>query len=219
MVIGLYDKKLSNQDKVLDLPGFEGAGNIIHDISKYHNNGIITGPTWTQLPSGQWYLDFDGDDDEIDCGNNAILDFTSESFTVEFWAKFTSAPGDNGYVLNRGTYQVNGWYIWFFNASNQLQFYTNWAGSGVAATSMAMEFDVWLHLRVVRAGTSVTWYKNEVDVTIDAGSHTDPVSVNTPLKIGAIPNDDYKGGLALIRIYDVATQSGHYYQEKDLFGV
>jgi len=63
MAIKLFDKVARNQGLVLYLPFMEGTGSSVHDLSKYHNNGTITGATWTQLPSGIWVLSFDGVDD------------------------------------------------------------------------------------------------------------------------------------------------------------
>jgi len=159
----------------------------------------VTGALWR--PSGRY---FDGIDDEIDCGDNSILDFTSGDFSVEFWIKQTSSPADNAYVINRGNYNLSGWYIWFWNAGDEMQFYTNQDTPGVQSTTMDMTFDTWLHLALVRSGAVATWYQNTVDVTKNHGTHIDPTSVSQALKIGAFPSDDFKGTIGEVSIYNRA---------------
>jgi len=73
MAIKLFDKVARNQGLVLYLPFMEGTGSSVHDLSKYHNNGTITGATWTQLPSGIWVLSFDGVDDYVEVPNHNAL--------------------------------------------------------------------------------------------------------------------------------------------------
>jgi len=86
----------------LDLPGLPGGGNKIYDRSPYGNISAITGATWKRLPSGLWYLDFDGTDDYVDCGNFTPAGDADKQLTVLYWWKgatggsYTIAQQDRG---------------------------------------------------------------------------------------------------------------------------
>lgn len=85
-------------NSVLYLPMYPPNVSPTLDYSGHGNDGTITGATWGQLPSGLWYLSFDGDDDKIDCGNG-ILTSNNESFTALAWAYHTS--DDNEGVIGK----------------------------------------------------------------------------------------------------------------------
>jgi len=71
---------------VLWLPGQDDAYSAtIRDRSGKGNHGTITGALWKRLPSGLWYLDFDGTDDNVNCGSAASLDFGAASFLAMGW--------------------------------------------------------------------------------------------------------------------------------------
>lgn len=69
---------------VLYLPGMPGAGTSIYDRSPYGNKGTITGAAWTRTVGGLWCLNFDGVDDQVNCGAGNSLDLTN-SFTLSCW--------------------------------------------------------------------------------------------------------------------------------------
>jgi hypothetical protein len=75
-----------NANCVLYMPGLPGAGSYIYDRSIYGNHGTIIGATWTRLPSGLWYPDFDGTDDKITIADAASLHFGG-NITVKVWIK------------------------------------------------------------------------------------------------------------------------------------
>lgn len=56
------------------------------DESRYHNNGTITGATWTSAGRINSALQFNGIDDHVDCGNSSALDIT-DNITIELWMK------------------------------------------------------------------------------------------------------------------------------------
>ncbi len=71
---------------VLHLSGLPGGGNKIYDRSPYGNIGTITGAVWKRLPSGLWYLDYDGSDDKVVIANESNFDFT-DTITIIMWVK------------------------------------------------------------------------------------------------------------------------------------
>jgi len=98
VAIKSYDKIGLNSGVVLDLPGFEGAGSILYDLSRDHNNGIIYGATWTQLASGLWVLGYDGDD-YVDIGETFQATFR-DSCTLSIWVKPTDGqPAASQFIM------------------------------------------------------------------------------------------------------------------------
>ena len=84
--------------KVLDLavPIYEPNHYFIFDKSKFGLHGTITGAIWRQLPTGLWYLTFDGDD-KI---KRTIANFRSgdSSGTITTWFKADS--GQSGALFS-----------------------------------------------------------------------------------------------------------------------
>ncbi len=80
-----------------DLVGYwkfdEGSGDIVVDLSGYGNDGTINGATWTTGKFGP-ALNFDGVDDDVDCGNDESLNITGE-ITIALWMK-PSVAGEGG---------------------------------------------------------------------------------------------------------------------------
>jgi hypothetical protein len=56
------------------------------DESGYHNNGTISGATWTSAGRNNSALQFDGKDDYVDCENSSTLDIAG-NITIELWMK------------------------------------------------------------------------------------------------------------------------------------
>ena len=50
------------KQSVLCFPGIHGGGPTVFDYSPQQNHGTIYGAIWKRLPTGLWYLDYDGDD-------------------------------------------------------------------------------------------------------------------------------------------------------------
>ena len=88
---------------VLYLPGLPGGGNKLYDRSPYANVGTITGATWKRLPSGLWYLDFDGTDDYLDVGQDSSL-MPTTSLTIELWLNPDTIVGSHRLLVCRHSY-------------------------------------------------------------------------------------------------------------------
>lgn len=68
----------------------EGKGNVVKDISKYKNDGMIIGGNWTDGKSGK-AIRFNKSTDRIEVVNTGTFDFGQEiNFTIEFWLKVGS---------------------------------------------------------------------------------------------------------------------------------
>ena len=87
----------------------EGSGTVAHDSSENGNNGEIHGATFAAGVSGSG-LEFDGENDYVDLGNDASLYATS--MTLVEWFKFTVSPTDywmtiNDYNASNGDWGMN----------------------------------------------------------------------------------------------------------------
>ncbi len=122
----------------------EGAGNVALDSSGNGNNGTIQGnPQWVTGQIGS-ALDFDGDGDFVDCGNDAIFDVTEE-LTIAVWVNLRSIPGDWRAIIAKGD---DAWRLATNGAAQTMDF--AWTGSSrnymnVASTT-ALSFNEWYHV-------------------------------------------------------------------------
>ena len=211
---------------VLYLPGLPGGGSKIHDRSPYGNVGTITGATWKILPSGLYYLDFDGSDDYVNCGNSPGMNFTSEDFTFKCWIK-PGSPLQDGTIVTRGYWQTDGWWV-RFRSLGSVQMCT--FQSGVNQSTLSPDGDLsagnWYNIVVTRSGSSVRSYINTERRQHLNGSHIDPASSTRTLKLGCrdnIASPWFYGAIALVGIYNRAWSpfevQNNFHREKDLFGV
>ena len=208
-------------DSVLYLPGLEGGGAVTKDYSGYANDGTIIGATWVRLPSGLWTLNFDGLDDNVNCGNASSFDFSTGGFSIEFWADLTSMGADDFFCIKIQDGD-NRWYCQ--KGQDLLRFYgRDTAGSWnvIYGTTNITALSGWHHcVLVVTKTTNSGWYLDgvfETARTATSGSYD-----NTgDFKLG-YTSSSMTGGLALIRVYNVALAStipkAHYSEELHLFG-
>lgn len=59
----------------------EGSGEVAHDQSGNKNDGKIYGAAYVKRGEG-YALEFDGEDDYVDCGNNESLNFLTGDFSI-----------------------------------------------------------------------------------------------------------------------------------------
>ena len=210
------------QNCVLDLPGLHDD---VVDRSGNGNNGVIYGATWRRLKNSLWYLDFDGTDDQVDCGNNNVLNFTSQNFTVKFWIKFNSLATEQ-YLFCRGSYNTDGWFIRHHNTVGLI---IDTAQSGASQESyqnaVTLSAGIWYHIAFVRNGASCSIYSNGSALSIVAGTHINPASSAQTLKIGtsASSSSFFGGSICLESIlsttWSTSEIQSNYNQEWHLFRV
>lgn len=172
----------------LALPMDEGTGTTTFDKSGNSNNGTITGATWVDGKFGK-ALSFDGLDDYVDCGNNSILNFTSQNFTITFWIKNKEgADFLSRSVIERSSgNQVNGYTVMYDGpATGAMHLLLHTAGSYtyVRSTNRPAK-DVWEHWVATRNGIKGRLYRNGVEEVLTwDDSLVDAVSSEAPLIIG-----------------------------------
>ena len=123
MVISLFDKKSINADLALHSPLHNSllvSDGKAPDLSRYYNNGTITGTTW-----GIQGRIFDGDD-KIDCGTGASLNLTT-AISVGGWFKPTTLTGDTRTLLRKGTESGYADFAWWLalQATGEAIFFTS----------------------------------------------------------------------------------------------
>lgn len=230
----------------LDLPGLPGGGNKIYDRSPYGNIGAITGATWKRLPSGLWYLDFDGTDDYVDCGNFTPAGDADKQLTVLYWWKGATGGAQIICQRDRGENQRS-----FYVGATTIKFAVNIVDDGEGATGHTKFYSndvdytdsIWRQfgftfdgnladtseasrrLRMFLNGARIA----ESSLTLAADDDITTVfDSNAQVLIAAAENNGVKdnfaeGSVALLRIYNRALSAleiqDHYQQEKHLFGV
>lgn len=90
----------------------EPPATVLEDESRFGNDGTFEGdgqPNWVRNKYGLWVLDFDGDNDIVNCGNDPSLQFSCGSMTIEFWIAVIGAGYDENFI---GKYDGGGvgWY-------------------------------------------------------------------------------------------------------------
>ncbi|MCG8375045.1 MAG: LamG domain-containing protein, partial [Chlorobiales bacterium] len=88
----------------------DGEGTVAKDSSGNGNDGTLAGdPTWVEGTLGG-ALDFDGNGDHVDCGNDAIFEL-ADGFSLAVWINWRQrsggwqavvSKGDNSWRLARG---------------------------------------------------------------------------------------------------------------------
>jgi len=135
-------------------------------------------------------LDFDGVDDQIDCGNDTSLQITGDNITLEVIIKFksfktnpfeggiivkeSSDTGDNGYMLRVGS---NG--IINFNLGNG-----SWNELNTPQATVSL--DTWYHITATYDGTTQIIYLNGTEVASQA-LDIDIANATTNLILGDWP--------------------------------
>jgi len=225
-------KFVPGADCVLYLPGQDDAYSAtVRDRSGNGNNGTITGPTWTRLPSGLWVLDFDGSDDKVvSTSYFGDVNFKTTAFSVEWWANSTGGTYD-GIFLLKPTTATN--FAFELNYTSTTILGTTFIRADDDATGRvilkvgSLTFGSWQHYLITYDGTgtpdntTLLMYLNGDALTKSASTGSSVVSgqPNNSITFGKYGVDSaFVGSMALFRVYN-SVVSGHYQQERNLFGV
>jgi len=237
MSVQLFEKLPWNKNLVLCSPDLEGTGTLVRDTSKSHINCVLSGvaiPTWVQLASGKWVLNFDGTWAYLQCpaADSVALNFTSEDWTMMAWTKGDAGAASADMIMCQGAFNAKGWEFYVFWDTLSVSLRTNQAAAhtGIQTAEGLLVKDVWQLLGVTRHGASGQFYINGLPVTtILNGGLTDPVS-SAGTKIlyvgcqdGAVGNF-WKGYMGKRRIYSGkaltdAEMMLHFIQSKGDYGL
>jgi len=206
-----------------DLDECEGA--TVHDMSGNGNTGSIsigasgsqttvgscgvgnTAAAWSNGASGKYNasLNFDGTDDDIDCGNDNNLHFTSSDFTLSAWVKFNA----DGYIINkRRASATSAYYLIISNSGIKAGI-----GDGITFVSVpdnptTLSSSTWYHLVATfdRDGNLTTYVNGKLDGTPESISSVGNLPTDYNLGIGNMLGNDYHfdGQIDDVRIYNYA---------------
>ena len=85
--------------------GSRRQGSVLEDLSKKKQPCVNHGATWGNTPLGHSVLNFDGDSDYINCGNDPSLNIT-DAITIEAWVNLATTPNAyNKFVTKASDYE------------------------------------------------------------------------------------------------------------------
>jgi len=176
----------------------EETGDIINDIVG-NNDGTINGkPTWVDGIIGGG-LEFNGNNNYIDCGADVSLDIT-DTLTITAWVAIATFGNWDGVVtkgVNSGPYAMQLW------GDGALRFSPNWGspagfkGAGSFNTNTKMVAGEWNHAAITYDGAKARFYINgipdtlEVDQAFTFGTNTDSLILGCDFPGG----DEYFDGV------------------------
>lgn len=158
----LFDPNFAYVELLLHGNGADGStsfvDNSVNNLTPTANGNVQIDTAIYKFPTGS--IQFDGNGDYLNYGNQSVLDLGSGNFTIEFWlyknanAQYMTVCGDF-LVGSTNTFQilfdVNGSKIaWFNGASNSFT---------LTATN-TMSNTTWTHIAFVRSGTTLTLYQD-----------------------------------------------------------
>jgi hypothetical protein len=180
----------------------EGTGSITLDETAYWNDGTLYGdPVWIDGRIGG-ALDFDGEDDYVECGDNDILNIT-EQITMAAWIN-TRTAGNNQHqhYLGKG----NNSYCIKHNSWNNLEVVIYIGGWKVTTYGVDDSFNnEWHHIVGIYDGSQIKLY---VDGELLATTNqTGSINVNAdPVMLGTRDGTRWyhTGGIDDARLYNRA---------------
>jgi len=141
----------------------EGSGNAVYDSGTSGNDGTFEGdPQWMAGYYGG-ALEFDGTDDNIDCGNDDSLNITDE-ITLSAWINVAQRPAvDDWYTI---AWKENAYSMYLYGADNTVTTLAAdfWLDTGRADIWDGPDIDIppndWAHIAVTFNGTDFEFYVN-----------------------------------------------------------
>jgi hypothetical protein len=147
---------------------------------------------------------FDGTGDYLTVANNGNFDFGSGDFTVECWAYFNDSADNDGILGVWGTGKQS--WILYREGGNYQFFYSGPSGSPLVS-SVGVTVGTWVHLAVVRSGSTLTFYHNGVSTgTKNVG--TTAFTSNSTQNLGIAVNLDGTGNFINGYLSDIRIVKG-----------
>ena len=193
-------------DLVAHWPLDDGSGTVAADVTGNGSDGTLNGdPQWVAGKIGG-ALEFDGDD-YVDCGNQDILNFGTNDWTITAWIRTTQPDPDRGTIFANGSDNSGG--IRFTLATheanpNHITLTTDDNSTKTQALGATVVNDgEWYHIAGMRQGTTISVYVNGV---LD-GTNTVPAGIDfsgssqAHAYLGAIDGNSDPATVALEKIY------------------
>jgi len=173
-------KSLSDYDGLVGYWKFEDD---VLDSSGQGNNGTNYGATFVDGKVGR-ALSFDGDDDNINCGNDPSLNIT-DAITVEAWV-YTDVAQKGKFLVEKGT-STYLWGLYLTGNSTSLHMYIRNSIGDVHTAGYDSDFiGKWVHVMGTFDGQYIKLYVNgELKNTYDWGSSQTIASNSESVIVGA----------------------------------
>lgn len=208
------DKDTLGHGLLLSLPFSEGVGTAtVKDIARpHHLVSQANSPAWTQLPSGQPVMSFNGVNEYLSAtgASTADLDFVAGDFSIAMWAYIEDMSSA---MILAGRYEldVSGWELYTFNYYLNLRISTGGADPSVSCYGKTYNPDTWMLLGLSRAGAYPRFWRDgrEMEATYETGGIPNPTTSAQDLVIGVrySKNANYLNGkLGGLRIWNRALE-------------
>lgn len=192
-------------DPVLSLSFDEGTGPIARDGSVFHNDGTITGASWTNDGRFGKALSFDGSDDQVVVTDAKSLDLDGD-LTVSAWVKPASLRSYMTVLIKeRPTASDYAYALYATNGGTQYRPNAWVEATGLYAPN-PIATGAWQHLAMVYDSGKFTIYVNGVESGTQTGV-APPLDSAGNLRIGGntIWNNEFFHGLIdEVRVYNRA---------------
>ncbi len=138
-------------------PITEGAGTVVSNTVAGGASGQLHGVTWVNDAERGVVLSFDGASSYAEAGTIPAMGLATGDFTWSFWCRLRSAPNQNAVILgNRSGGGSGALQFIKFTPSNFEYYHDGNAGF----ISHSVPVGSWVHLAVVKNGSSLAYYEN-----------------------------------------------------------
>jgi len=129
----------------------ELTGLRIYDLAKDNHGNLLNGPIWN--PSNNGYLQFDGNNDSIDFGDNLDIGLSNYTFCISFRASSLSGSLHGLFSKSIATDAIQRYALFIYNSGGNYKigaFISNGGSSDVQTASVLnVVTNVWYHVTVV----------------------------------------------------------------------
>jgi len=204
------------------IPSYPRTGTIWYDISNGNNNATMyNGLTYN---SGGW-MDFDGADDycQINYNSNNMTDWSTGQ-TISIWMYHNISTGRR----NPWNQAYGGYGTWTHEQGGAMNYYYGNGGGNTnpytALGSDNVPTNSWQHMCVTRTTSTVTWYRNGVNVASHGNTWGPLAATTSNITIGYGYTGVYwQGRMAIIQAYNRGLSASevlqNYNAQKGRFGL
>lgn len=187
---------------------YPGSGTAWTDLVSSNNGTLQNGVGYGSTNKG--VLVFDGVDDNVNCGNDASINFGTGDFTVSVWFRRFSSVTTNLRLLSKAAgndiaNEANAGFC-FFGSDTGLSFAINPTAARTIIGAASYSVNEWVHVTgLLERGVSMRTYKNANSVSTGsapAGSVSGTTSLFIGDNVGA--NVRWLGEIASVQMYNRA---------------
>ena len=198
----------------------EGGGNVVYDLSRHGNHGLLGGgtagycPAWITGKFGS-ALSFDGENDYVDCGNDESLN-PSDEITIEAWIKISALPSHGKAIVAKvGPAPSHDQYHFVLKTDGHIFWTTNERDAWTISNS-TISTNQWIHIAVTAiSGSNRKIYINgrldkNHDTTYTFDSTTNTAKIGYSDRFGS--ESYFNGIIDEVRIYNRALSAAEIWQ-------